>query len=111
MLIRFFSIVIIAVLPLLCGSVVDVAYSAPIEETLKTLRGLLPKERLTRVENEARKEGSVRWASSTPQAWAEPALQQFRMSDPYVLSRFRSQDDSFGRSNFRWCLDQHGEPR
>ena len=45
--------------------VVDLAYGAPIEEALKALRGLPAKERLTRVETEARKEGSVRWASST----------------------------------------------
>jgi iron(III) transport system substrate-binding protein len=68
----------------LFGSVIDAAYGAPIDGALKTLRGLPAKERLTRVENEARKEGSVRWASSTPQPWAEPALQTFRKRYPTI---------------------------
>jgi iron(III) transport system substrate-binding protein len=39
---------------------------------------------LARVEAEARKEGRVRWASSTPQAWAEPSLQIFRKRYPTI---------------------------
>jgi iron(III) transport system substrate-binding protein len=75
----------------LFGSVIDLAYGAPIDEALKTLGGLSAKERLTRVENEARKEGSVRWASSTPQAWAEPALQIFRKRYPTIQVEYMRQ--------------------
>lgn len=57
---------------------IELVHSAPIDDALKALKGLSAKERLTRVENEARKEGSVRWASSTPQPWAEPTLQIFQ---------------------------------
>jgi hypothetical protein len=78
MFIRISSLLKIALSLSLFGSMIDPAHGAPIEEALKTLKGLPAKERLTRVENEARKEGTVRWASSTPQAWAEPALQIFR---------------------------------
>ena len=70
---------------------IDLAYSAPIDEALKTLKGLSAKERLTRVENEALKEGSVRWASSTPQAWAEPALQIFRKRYPTIKVEYMRQ--------------------
>ena len=55
-----------------------------IEDVLTSVKGLSAKERLTRVESEARKEGSVRWASSTPQPWAEPALQLFRKRYPMI---------------------------
>lgn len=73
------------------GSSIELSYGAPIEEALKTLKGLSAKERLTRVENEARKEGSVRWASSTPQAWAEPALQIFRKRYPTIQVEYLRQ--------------------
>src|SRR5262245_19017279 len=82
MVIRTFSILIVAVSLSFFGAMINRTYSAPIDEALKTLKGLTGNERLTRVENEARKEGSVRWASSTPQAWAEPALQIFRKRYP-----------------------------
>jgi hypothetical protein len=65
------SIVIIAISLSLFGAAIDIAFGAPIDEALKNLKGLSAKERLARVENEARKEGSVRWASSTPQPWAK----------------------------------------
>jgi hypothetical protein len=68
------------------GSQIDAASGAPIEDVLKSLKGLSAKERLARVESEARKEGSVRWASSTPQAWAEPYI------------------NSVGRFCYRWLL-------
>ena len=42
------------------GSQIDAASGAPIEDVLKSLKGLSAKERLARVESEARKEGSVR---------------------------------------------------
>jgi iron(III) transport system substrate-binding protein len=71
--------------------VIDLAYSAPIDEALKTLTGLTGNERLTRIENEARKEGSVRWASSTPQPWAEPALQIFRKRYPTIKVEYMRQ--------------------
>ena len=72
-------------------SVLDFAYGAPIDEALKTLKGLSAKDRLTRIENEARKEGSVRWASSTPQPWAEPALQIFRKRYPTIQVEYMRQ--------------------
>jgi iron(III) transport system substrate-binding protein len=75
----------------LLGAVIDLTYGAPIDEALKTLKGLSAKERLTRVENEALKEGSVRWASSTPQAWAEPALQIFRKRYPTIKVEYMRQ--------------------
>jgi hypothetical protein len=55
------------------------------------LKGLSAKERLARVENEARKEGRVHWASSTPQEWAEPALQIFRKRYPTIQIEYRRQ--------------------
>jgi iron(III) transport system substrate-binding protein len=70
---------------------IGLVYGASIEEALTTLKGLSAKERLTRVENEARKEGSVRWASSTPQAWAEPALQLFRKRYPTIKVEYMRQ--------------------
>jgi len=79
-----------ALLPLV-GSQIDVVLGAPIEEALKSLKGLSAKERLARVETEARKEGSVRWASSTPQAWAEPALQLFRKRYPMIQVEYMRQ--------------------
>jgi iron(III) transport system substrate-binding protein len=88
---RFLSILIIAVSLSFLESVVELSYGAPIEEALKTLRGLSAKERLTRVEAEARKEGSVRWASSTPQAWAEPTLQIFRKRYPTIKVEYMRQ--------------------
>jgi iron(III) transport system substrate-binding protein len=91
MFMKAFSILVIAVSLSLFGSVIDLAYGAPIEEALKTLKGLSAKERLTRVETEARKEGSVRWASSTPQAWAEPALQIFRKRYPTIQVEYMRQ--------------------
>ena len=69
----------------------DLSFAAPIEDVLTSLKGLSPKERLARVENEARKEGTVHWASSTPQAWAEPALQIFRKRYPMIQVEYRSQ--------------------
>jgi iron(III) transport system substrate-binding protein len=91
MFIRTVSFLVIALSLSLFGSAIDIAYGVPIEEALKTLRGLSAKERLTRVENEARKEGSVRWASSTPQAWAEPALQIFRKRYPTIQVEYLRQ--------------------
>lgn len=73
------------------GSQVGVGLGAPIEDALKSLKDLSAKERLARVESEARKEGSVRWASSTPQAWAEPALQLFRKRYPMIQVEYMRQ--------------------
>ena len=91
MFIRISSLLKIALSLSLFGSMIDPAHGAPIEEALKTLKGLSAKERLTRVENEARKEGTVRWASSTPQAWAEPALQIFRKRYPTIQIEYMRQ--------------------
>lgn len=82
---RLLGVVIILVLGL------DHSLAASIEDILGSLKGLSPKERLTRVEAEARKEGSVRWASSTPQEWAEPALQIFRKRYPTINVEYRRQ--------------------
>ena len=91
MFIRTLSILIVAVSLSFFGAVIDRAYSASIDEALKTLKGLTGNERLTRVENEALEEGSVRWASSTPQAWAEPALQIFRKRYPTIKVEYMRQ--------------------
>jgi iron(III) transport system substrate-binding protein len=91
MVIRIFSFVILAISLSCVGSLIDLAHGAPIDEALKTLKGLSAKERLTRVENEARKEGSVRWASSTPQPWAEPALQIFQKRYPTIKVEYMRQ--------------------
>jgi iron(III) transport system substrate-binding protein len=91
MFIRTSSFLIFALSLSLFRAVIDFAYSAPIDEALKSLKGLSAKERLTRVENEARREGSVRWASSTPQAWAEPALQIFRKRYPTIQVEYMRQ--------------------
>jgi iron(III) transport system substrate-binding protein len=85
---------------LLCGLICFIAamglsaeavFGASIEEILKSLKSLPAKERLARVESEARKEGLVRWASSTPQAWAEPALQAFRKRYPGIQVEYMRQ--------------------
>jgi iron(III) transport system substrate-binding protein len=73
------------------GLQLDLSFAASSEDVLTSLKGLSAKERLARVENEARKEGSVHWASSTPQAWAEPALQMFRKRYPTIQVEYRSQ--------------------
>jgi iron(III) transport system substrate-binding protein len=75
----------------LLGTVNDLTYGALIEEALKNLSGLSARDRLTLVENEARKEGRVRWASSTPQPWAEPALQIFRKRYPTIQVEYMRQ--------------------
>jgi hypothetical protein len=41
------------------GAQFDFCFAAPIEDVLTSLKGLSPKERLARVESEARKEGTV----------------------------------------------------
>jgi len=69
----------------------DLSLAASLEDVLTSLKGLSAKERLARVESEARKEGRVHWASSTPQAWAEPALQIFRKRYPMIQVEYRSQ--------------------
>jgi iron(III) transport system substrate-binding protein len=80
-----------ALLLILLGAQFEVTFGAPIEDALKSLKGLTVKERLARLESEARKEGSVRWASSTPQAWAEPALQMFRKRYPMIQVEYMRQ--------------------
>ena len=76
---------------IILGLRLDLSFAASIEDVLTSLKGLSPKERLARVESEARKEGRVHWASSTPQAWAEPALQIFRKRYPMIQVEYRSQ--------------------
>jgi hypothetical protein len=73
------------------GLPVRVGFGATLEEALKSLKGLPAKERQARVETEARKEGIVRWASSTPQAWAEPSLQAFRKRYPGIQIEYMRQ--------------------
>src|SRR5262245_12016965 len=91
MVITTFSLLIGALWLSLFGAPIELAYGASFEEALKSLKGLSAKERLARVETEARKEGSVRWASSTPQAWAEPALQIFRKRYPTIQVEYMRQ--------------------
>jgi iron(III) transport system substrate-binding protein len=91
MIAKIFALGIAALALCFLASAIEPAHGASIDEALKTLRGLSAKERLARVENEARKEGSVRWASSTPQAWAEPALQIFRKRYPTIQVEYMRQ--------------------
>src|SRR5262249_16483806 len=83
MLTRTSSFLLIASFSVVFLSIEDVR-GASVDDALKTLRGLSPAERLARVEAEARKEGRGRWASSTPQAWAEPSVQIFRKRYPTI---------------------------
>lgn len=76
---------------IILGLQFDFSFAASIEDVLTSLKGLSAKERLAHVESEARKEGRVHWASSTPQAWAEPALQIFRKRYPTIQVEYRSQ--------------------
>jgi len=87
---NFFSCRLLSGLVIL-GLSFDVSWAASIEDVLMSLKGLSAKERLGRVESQARKEGRVHWASSTPQAWAEPALQIFRKRYPMIEVEYRSQ--------------------
>ena len=84
------------------------SFAASIEEVVTSLKGLSPKERLARVANEARREGSVRWASSTPQGWAEPALQIFRNRYPTIKVRvvLRWYRDSIMGPSQEWMNDR-----
>ena len=59
-----------------------------IEEAAKALDGLSARERVGRVESEARKEGRVRWSTSTPVTWAEPILQAFKKRYPAIPIEF-----------------------
>ena len=70
---------------------VQIAFGATLEDALKSLKGLAAKERQARLESEARKEGIVRWASSTPQAWAESSLQAFRKRYPQIQVEYMRQ--------------------
>src|SRR6201981_1474718 len=76
---------------IILGLQFDFLFAASIEDVLTSLKGLSAKERLARVESEARKEGRVHWASSTPQAWADPMLQIFRKRYPTIQVEYRSQ--------------------
>lgn len=60
----------------------------PFEQTAKSLAGLSGRERQARIEKEARREGQVRWATSTPVTWAEPVVQAFRKKHPGVQIEF-----------------------
>ena len=73
------------------ASPAEIVLGASIDEVVRSLKGLSARDRLARVETEARKEGSVRWASSTPQAWAEPALQAFRKRYPGIQVEYMRQ--------------------
>src|ERR1700741_267140 len=76
---------------IILGLQFDLSFAASIQDVLTLLKGVSPKERLARVESEARKEGRVLRASSTPQAWAEPMLQIFRKRYPTIQVEYRSQ--------------------
>jgi iron(III) transport system substrate-binding protein len=78
MIFKTFFLWSVASFTLAMASPPEIVLGASLDEVVKSLKGLSAKDRLARLETEARKEGSVRWASSTPQAWAEPALQVFR---------------------------------
>ena len=60
----------------------------PFEQAAQTLAGLSGRERLARLEKEARREGLVCWATSTTVTWAEPVLEGFRKKYPGIKIAF-----------------------
>ena len=60
----------------------------PFEQAAKTLTRLSSKERQARLEKEARREGSVSWATSMTVAWAEPVVEGFRKKYPGIQLAF-----------------------
>ena len=64
----------------LCGF----AYAVSFEEALKSLDGLSGRERLARLEKEARKEGRIRWSSSTNLDRVEPLLNGWKKKYPAI---------------------------
>ena len=60
------------------------AFAASFEEALKSLDGLSGRERLARLEKEARKEGRIRWSSSTNLDRVEPLLNAWKKKYPGI---------------------------
>ncbi len=60
------------------------AFAASFEEALKSLDGLSGRERLARLEKEARKEGRIRWSSSTNLDRIEPLLNAWKKKYPGI---------------------------
>jgi iron(III) transport system substrate-binding protein len=91
MVLKTFFLWSVASFTLAMASPAEIVLGASIDEVVKSLKVLSARDRLARVETEARKEGSARWASSTPQAWAEPALQAFRKRYPGLQVEYMRQ--------------------
>src|ERR1043166_7092505 len=60
------------------------AFAVSFEEALKSLDGLSSRERLARLEKEARKEGRIRWSSSTNLDRIEPLLNAWKKKYPGI---------------------------
>jgi hypothetical protein len=60
------------------------AFAASFEEALKSIEGLSGRERLARLEKEARKEGRIRWSSSTNLDRIEPLLNAWKKKYPGI---------------------------
>jgi iron(III) transport system substrate-binding protein len=91
MVLKTFFLWSVASFTLAMASPAEIVLGASIDEVVKSLKVLSARDRLARVETESRKEGIVRWASSTPQAWAEPALQAFRKRYPGLQVEYMRQ--------------------
>ena len=91
MVFKTFFLWSVASVTLAMASPAEIVLGASIDEVVRSLKGLSARDRLARLETEARKEGSVRWESSTPQAWAEPALQAFRKRYPGIQVEYMRQ--------------------
>ena len=63
-------------------------YGATIEQTIKELDPLDRRERLTTLENNAKKGGRIRWASSTPIGNVEGVLQTFKKKYPAITLEY-----------------------
>src|SRR6266436_5932654 len=59
-------------------------YAASVEQTIKELEPFDRRERLATLENNAKKEGRIRWASSTPIGNVEGTLQTFKKKYPAI---------------------------
>jgi iron(III) transport system substrate-binding protein len=63
-------------------------HAASIEQTIKEIEQLDRTQRQTRVEENAKKQGRIRWASSTPVANVDAVLQSFRKKYPPIALEY-----------------------
>ena len=67
---------------------VSSTHGASVEQAIKELAVLDRKERLATLENNAKKEGRIRWASSTPIGNVEGILQAFKKKYPAITLEY-----------------------